>query len=152
KLFLLLLHKSLWNSFKDRLLNAKPNAKALESECKSRTKIHCHQTHNKLFYPKTKIISEMAKFDMQKWQNTRKTAENRGKKGAKKVGKQGFLRRKICCRLPKTSLRRLKIRPRRAEMEKIFPKLRPNGATKPFLPPKTAPPLPRIKMPYIYNV
>ena len=25
------------------------------------------------FYAKTKIISEMAKFDMQKWQNTRKT-------------------------------------------------------------------------------
>lgn len=37
-------------------------------------------------------------------------------------------------------------------MEKIFPKLRPNGVTKPFLPPKTASPLPRIKMPYIYNV
>lgn len=37
-------------------------------------------------------------------------------------------------------------------MEKIFPKLCPNGATKPFLPSKTAPPLPRIKMPYIYNV
>ena len=28
------------------------------------------------FYAKTKIIPEMAKFDMQKWQNTRKTAEN----------------------------------------------------------------------------
>ena len=28
------------------------------------------------FYAKTKIISEMAKFDMQKWQNPRKTAEN----------------------------------------------------------------------------
>ncbi len=94
----------------------------------------------------------MARFDMQKWQNTRKTAENRGKKGAKKVGKQGFLRRKIYCQLPKIGMCRLKIRPQRAEMEKIFPKLRPNGATKPFLPPKTAPPLPRIKMPYIYNV
>ncbi|WP_454896934.1 hypothetical protein, partial [Alloprevotella tannerae] len=71
------------------------------------------------------------------------------KKGQKKVRKQGFLRRKICCRLPKIGMCRLKIRPQRAEMEKIFPKLRPNGATKPFLPPKTAPPLPRIKMPYI---
>jgi len=29
-------------------------------------------TH-KLFYAKTKIISEIAKFDMQKWQNTKKT-------------------------------------------------------------------------------
>ena len=94
----------------------------------------------------------MTKFDMQKWQNTRKTAENWGEKGAKKVRTQGFLRRKICCRLPKIGMCRLKIRPQRAEMEKIFPKLRPNGATKPFLPPKTAPPLPRIKMPYIYNV
>lgn len=28
------------------------------------------------FYAKTKIISEMARFDMRKWQNTRKTAEN----------------------------------------------------------------------------
>ena len=32
-------------------------------------------TH-KLFYAKTKIISEVARFDMRKWQNTRKTAEN----------------------------------------------------------------------------
>ncbi|WP_423861714.1 metallopeptidase, partial [Alloprevotella tannerae] len=73
KLFLLLLHKSLWNSFKDRFLDAKPNAKAPESECKSRTKSHYHQTHNKLFYAKTKIIPEMAKFGMQKWQNPQKT-------------------------------------------------------------------------------
>ena len=28
------------------------------------------------FYAKTKIIPEMAKFDMRKWQNTRKAAEN----------------------------------------------------------------------------
>ena len=28
------------------------------------------------FYAKTKIISETARFDMQKWQNKRKTAEN----------------------------------------------------------------------------
>ncbi|WP_315182445.1 hypothetical protein, partial [Alloprevotella tannerae] len=61
--------KSLWNSFKDRFLDAKPNAKAPESECKSRTKSHYHQTHNKLFYAKTKIIPETVKFDMQKWQN-----------------------------------------------------------------------------------
>ncbi|WP_314182136.1 metallopeptidase [Alloprevotella tannerae] len=60
------MHKSLWNSFKDRFLDAKPSASALESECKSRTKYHYHQTHNKLFYAKTKIIPEMAKFDMQK--------------------------------------------------------------------------------------
>jgi len=104
KLFLLLLHKSLWNSFKDRFLDAKPNAKAPESECKSRTKSNYNQTHNKLFYAKTKIIPEMTKFDMQKWQNTRKTAENWGEKGAKKVRKQGFLRRKICCRLPKIDM------------------------------------------------
>jgi len=76
KLFLLLLHKSLWNSFKDRFFQAQPNAAALESECKSRTKSHYHQARNKLFYAKTKIISEMAKFDMQKWQNKRKIAEN----------------------------------------------------------------------------
>ncbi|WP_298766790.1 hypothetical protein, partial [uncultured Alloprevotella sp.] len=61
--------KSLWNSFKDRFSDAQPNAKAPESECKSRTKSHYNQTYNKLFYAKTKIISEMAKFDMQKWQN-----------------------------------------------------------------------------------
>ncbi|MCG2647188.1 metallopeptidase [Alloprevotella tannerae] len=72
KLFLLLLHKSLWNSFKDRFSDAQPNAKAPESECKSRTKSHYHQARNKLFYAKTKIISEMAKFDMWKWQNQRK--------------------------------------------------------------------------------
>ncbi|MFC2651536.1 hypothetical protein, partial [Alloprevotella tannerae] len=52
KLFLLLLHKSLWNSFKDRFLDAKPNASAPESECKSRTKSHYNQTHNKLFLRK----------------------------------------------------------------------------------------------------
>jgi len=80
KLFLLLLHKSLWNSFKDRFLDAKPNAKAPESECKSRTKSHYNQTHNKLFYAKTKIISEMAKFDMQKWQNKEIKAGNIQKK------------------------------------------------------------------------
>jgi len=80
KLFLLLLHKSLWNSFKDRFLDAKPNAKAPESECKSRTKSHYHQTHNKLFYAKTKIVPEMAKFDMQKWQNTRKNIPKWGEK------------------------------------------------------------------------
>ncbi|WP_454892672.1 metallopeptidase [Alloprevotella tannerae] len=60
------MHKSLWNSFKDRFLDAKPNAAALESECKSRTKSHYHQTRNKLFYAKTKIISETARFDMRK--------------------------------------------------------------------------------------
>jgi len=52
KLFLLLLHKSLWNSFKDRFLDAKPDAKAPESECKSRTKYHYHQARNKLFLRK----------------------------------------------------------------------------------------------------
>ena len=31
----------------------------------------------------------MAKFDMQKWQNTRKTAENWDKKGAKKSAQAG---------------------------------------------------------------
>ena len=35
---------------------------------------HAH----KLFYAKTKIISEMAKFDMRKWQNRQKNDENRG--------------------------------------------------------------------------
>ncbi|WP_315204332.1 hypothetical protein, partial [Alloprevotella tannerae] len=54
KLFLLLLHKSLWNSFKDRFSDAQPNATALESECKSRTKYLCNQTHNKLFSRKNK--------------------------------------------------------------------------------------------------
>gem|GEM_PF-5677970 len=33
---------------------------------------------HKLFYAKTKIISEMVKFDMQKWQNRQKNDENRG--------------------------------------------------------------------------
>ncbi|WP_314800764.1 metallopeptidase, partial [Alloprevotella tannerae] len=79
-LFLLLLHKSLWNSFKDRFFQAQPNAPALESECKSRTKSHYNQTHNKLFYAKTKINPEMAKFDMQKWQNKRKNIPKWGEK------------------------------------------------------------------------
>ena len=42
------------------------------------------------FYAKTKIISGTAKFDMQKWQNTRKTAENREKKELKKWASRGF--------------------------------------------------------------
>ena len=70
--------------------DAKPSAAALESECKSRTKSHYHQARNKLFYAKTKIISGTAKFDMQKWQNTRKTAENREKKELKKWASRGF--------------------------------------------------------------
>ena len=54
KLFLLLLHKSLWNSFKDLSSYAQPNDSALESECKSRTKYHYHQTHTQTFLRKNK--------------------------------------------------------------------------------------------------
>ena len=66
--------------FQRSLFQAQPNASALESECKSRTKYHYHQTHNKLFYAKTKIIPEMAKFDMWKWQNQRKYGRKQAKK------------------------------------------------------------------------
>ena len=62
------------------------------------------------FFPaKTKINPEMAKFDMWKWQNQRKYGRKQAKKGKKIVCEQGFLSRKIHARLPKYSMRRLKI-------------------------------------------
>ena len=47
--------------FQRSLFQAQPNASALESECKSRTKYLCNQTHNKLFSRKNKNKSEDSK-------------------------------------------------------------------------------------------
>ena len=53
------------------MLNLTP--RRLKASAKVEQNIITTKYTHKLFYAKTKIISEMAKFDMQKWQNTKKT-------------------------------------------------------------------------------
>ena len=56
------------------MLNLTP--KRRKASAKVEQKYIATKPATNFFYAKTKINPEIAKFDMQKWQNKRKTAEN----------------------------------------------------------------------------
>ena len=60
------------------MLNLTPKRRKASAKVEQNPITTKHTTN--FFYAKTKIISEMAKFDMQKWQNKRKNIPKWGEK------------------------------------------------------------------------